>query len=289
MTHPQSPEQPSAPGPHPQTGSAPFGKPGQATAEGQPYPQPNAQQGQPYGQQGQPYPQQGQPYPQQGQPYPPQGQPYPPQGQPYPPQGQPTGPFGPQPNKTLAIISIVAGGLAVLFGLLPVIAWPLAAGAIVCGIIALVKKLGGKGLSIAGIILGAVGAIIALITFIVAMAFVSSVEKTSGKSLGELQSSLASASAAANAEHTVQYKVTTNGKAKVSYSDAAGNSDEDITAPWTKDFKDSGFVLANVSVMADGNADTAQVTCEILIDGKTVSKKSDTGAYASAYCSGSTR
>lgn len=279
MTHPQSPEQP-AQGSHPQTGSAPLGTPGQATAEGQPYSRPNAQQGQPYPQ---PYGQQGQSYPQ---PYGQQGQPYP---QPYPPQGQPSAPFGPRPSKTLAIISIVAGGLAVLFSLLPVIAWPLAAGAIVCGIIALVKKLDGKGLSIAGIILGGVGAVIALITFIVAMAFVSSMERTSGKSLGELQSSLASASAAANAEHTVQYKVTTNGKAKVSYSDAAGASDEDITAPWTKDYKDSGFVLASVSVMADGDADTAQVACEILIDGKTVSKKSGTGAYASAYCSGSTR
>ncbi|MDR6622425.1 MmpS family transport accessory protein [Sinomonas atrocyanea] len=264
MTHPQSPEQPSAQGSHPQTGSAPLGEPGSGAADGRPYPQP-------YGHQGQPYP----PYGQQGQPYPPQGQPY---GQPYP-----------QPSKTLAIISIVAGGLAVLFSLIPLLAWPLAAAAIVCGIIALVKKGGGRGLSIAGIILGGVGTVIALIVFIVAMAFVSSVEKTSGKSLGELQSSLASASAAANAEHTVQYKVTTNGKAKVSYSDAAGTSDEDIAAPWTKDYKDSGFVLASVSVMADGDADTAQVACEILIDGKTVSKKSDAGAYASAYCSGSAR
>lgn len=275
MTHPQTPEQSSAQGSHPQTGPTPLGQ-----QKDQPYPQ---QGQQPYPQ---PYPQQGQQFPQ---PHAQQGHPYPPQGQPYPPQGQPGGPFGPQPSKTLAIISIVAGGVALLFSLLPVIAWPLAAAAIVCGIIALVKKLGGKGLSIAGIILGAVAAVISLIAFILAMALVSSVEKSSGKSLGQLQSSLASASAAANAEHTVQYKITTTGKAEVTYSDANGSSNEQITAAWTKDYKDTGSVYASVSVMADGKDDAARVGCEILIDGKSVSKKTDSGAYAAAYCSASSR
>lgn len=213
-----------------------------------------------------------------------------PPGQPYgqQPYGQqPYGQYGPpQPSKVLAIISLVTGALALLFSWLPVLAWLLAAAAIVCGVIALVRKMGGKGLSITGIVLGAVAAVIGVVVLIIAMAVVSSIEKTTGKSLDELKSSVASASAAANAEHTVQYKVTTGGPAKVSYVDANGSSNEEITAAWTKEFTDPGYVFGSVSVTADGTDKAAQVTCEIIIDGKSVSKKSATGAYAAAYCSG---
>jgi hypothetical protein len=192
----------------------------------------------------------------------------------------------------LAIASIVTGGIALMLCWIPFVAWPLGLAAIVCGTVALVKRAAGKGLSIAGISLGALGALLATLLFVVFLGFAAAAERSSEGSrqrLDQLRSSAASRSAATGVEHTVEYRVTTNAPAKVGYRDASGTFDEQVTAPWTKTFTDTGsYVSGRVSVtVPDYENKDASVSCEVLIDGKTVSRKTDTGRGAYASCSGS--
>lgn len=77
-----------------------------------------------------------------------------PLAQPYQPQTQqaPT----PSAKKGMAITSMVLGIVSIVIAILWFIAAPVAIAAIILGIISLVKKQGGKGMSITGIVTGAV-------------------------------------------------------------------------------------------------------------------------------------
>jgi len=148
---PEQYAQPAQPGAYGQ--DAPYGQ--------QPYAAPAAygQQSQPYGQQSQPYGQQSQPY---GQPASPYGQV--PGQQPY---GQPAGPYGqpayygvPAEPKGLSIASMCCG-IAVYLGfgfiLLPQIA------AVVLGHMALKKEPSGRGMAIAGLVMGYLGILLTVV------------------------------------------------------------------------------------------------------------------------------
>ncbi|WP_077490709.1 DUF4190 domain-containing protein [Sinomonas mesophila] len=260
-----------------QPGGQQYGQPGQQytplAQSGQQYSPPAQQYGQPgqqYGQSGQ---QQGQaPYGQPGQ----QGQaPY---GQP----GQQYGAPGPQQSKVLAIVALVLGGLAFLMSWIPivnVVAIAMAIAGAVCGVIALVRKLGGKPLAITGVALSGVAIIISIAMTLLAAAVLST-------TAGELSKISETFSAQANAEHTVQYKVTTSAPADVDYGDANGTKTEQITENWDKEFTETGFFIGHVSVMA--NFDTeADVSCQIIIDGVVVSEDASSGTGAMAICTGS--
>ncbi|OAA29566.1 protein of unknown function (DUF4190) [Frankia sp. EI5c] len=132
------------------------------------------------------YPQ-GQEYPQQGQAYPPNpgyppgpGYGYPPGGQGYPPPGY--GPYGGggQPRNGLGVAALVLGIAAIVLSWTVVGGILLGIGALVCGFLGRGRvrrqEANNGGLALAGIITGAIGAAIALVILIAAIAFFVSEE-----------------------------------------------------------------------------------------------------------------
>lgn len=89
------------------------------------------------------------------------------------PQTQPIAPVEPQPTNGLAIAALVVGIVAVISGWVPFWGLLVGATAVVLGIIGL-KKSTGKGMAVAGIVTGAIGAlcgIFVIIFFIAALSF----------------------------------------------------------------------------------------------------------------------
>lgn len=192
-------------------------------------------------------------------------------------------PQPPRPSAALAIVALVLGAVAFLFSFIPVInvmAFVLAVGAFVCALIALIRKMGGKVMAIIGLVLAVIAFVTAVIVNLIAAAVVGAAADAASKGI-------ASYSAKASAQHAVQYKVTTSGAATVHYWSPEGSSQTDVTASWTKDVTSTGFTAASVSVMASDFQDkSASVSCEIVIDGKSVAKQTGSGAGASASCAG---
>lgn len=170
------------------------------------------------------------------------------------------------------IAALVLGIVAVVFSFIPVmgvVAFILGPLAVLFGIIGATRKFTKKGAAIAGLVLGILSIAIAAIWMAVLSAAVSSADQ------------------ALNSEHKVEYVVTTNGKASVSYWTSGGSSNEDVTTAWKKEqtVKNSDFV--SLVVTGDYSNAAAAVGCEILFDGKSISKNSGTGQGAMASCSGS--
>lgn len=170
------------------------------------------------------------------------------------------------------VTALVLGIVAVVFSFIPVmgvVAFVLGPLAVVFGIIGATRKFAKKGAAIAGLVLGVVSIVIAAIWMAVLSAAVSSADQ------------------ALNSEHKIQYVVTTNGKASVSYWTSGGTSTEKVSAAWKKEqaVKNSDFV--SLVVTGDYSNAEAKVGCEILFDGKSISKNSGSGQGAMASCSGS--
>ena len=167
--------------------------------------------------------------------------------------------------------AMVLGIVAVVFAIIPIlgfVAFVLGPLALIFGVIGLTRKFTKKGTSIAGVVLGAVSIIIAIIVTAVVTAAANSVDE------------------ALNKEHKIEYVVTTTGPAKVTYWNGDGSSNEDISADWKKEVTAAGLSFSTLSVTGDFSAETS-VTCEILVDGASVSKNSGSGTAAMASCSGS--
>ena len=139
--------------------------------------------------------------------------------------------------------------------------------AIIFGVIGVTRKFTKKGTSITGLILGGVSIIIAIIVTVILAAAASSVNESLNK------------------EHKVEYVVTTTGPAQVNYWNGSGSSAEDITADWKKEFTAKGFEVTSLTVSGDFTSESS-VTCEIFVDGSSVSKNSGTGTAATAACAG---
>jgi hypothetical protein len=92
-----------------------------------------------------------------------------------------------------------------------------------------------------------------------------------------LAAAVSSADQTLNSEHKVEYVVTTNDKASVSYWTSGGTSNQDVAADWTKEqtVKNSDFL--SLVVTGDYTNANATVGCEILFDGASISKNSGTG------------
>ncbi|MBO1266637.1 DUF4190 domain-containing protein [Arthrobacter cavernae] len=173
----------------------------------------------------------------------------------------------------LGVASLVVGIVAAAFSLIPLVgmvAFFLGPVAIILGLIAVFLKNRKKGTAIAGIVLGVVSLIIAGIVTAVVGAAVQAVDKS------------------INAEHTVEYVVTTSGPATLSYWTPGGSSQEDITADWRKSITSKEFNITSLSVTGSYSDPSAAVSCEILIDGKSAGKNTGSGTGAHALCSGST-
>lgn len=170
------------------------------------------------------------------------------------------------------ITALVLGIVAVVFSFIPVmgvVAFVLGPLAVLFGIIGATRKFAKKGAAIAGIVLGILSIVIAAIWMAVVSAAVSSADQ------------------ALNSEHKVQYVVTTNGKASVSYWTSGGTSNVDVSTGWKKEQTVKNSDLLSLVVSGDFSNAAAKVGCEILFDGKSISKNSGTGQGAMASCSGS--
>ncbi|MCZ2403658.1 hypothetical protein IV498_10800 [Paenarthrobacter sp. Z7-10] len=141
--------------------------------------------------------------------------------------------------------------------------------AIILAVIGLTRKFAKKGTSVAGLVLGAIAIIVAIIVTAIVAAAVTSIDKS------------------VNAEHKIDYVVTTTGPAHVSYWTGGGTSTEDVKADWKKTVTAKGFDISSLTVTGDYSK-ASKVSCEILVDGKSVSKNSGSGTAANALCSGST-
>lgn len=166
--------------------------------------------------------------------------------------------------------ALVLGIISIVFSIIPVvgfIAFILGPLALIFGAIGVTRKFTKKGTSITGLVLGALSIIIAIIVTAVLAAAANSVSETLNK------------------EHKIEYVVTTTGPAKVSYWNGDGSSNEDIAADWKKDVTATGFGISSLTVTGDFLSGSS-VTCEILVDGQSVSKNSGSGTGAMASCSG---
>jgi hypothetical protein len=173
----------------------------------------------------------------------------------------------------LGVASLVVGIVAAVFSMIPIvgmIAFVLGPIAIILGVIAFFLKNRKKGMAITGVILG----IVSLIVAAMVTAGVSAAAKAIDESI--------------NAEHTVEYIVTTTGPASISYWTPGGTSTEDVTSEWKKSIASTEFSFTHLSVTGSFSDASAAVTCEILIDGKSAGKNTGNGTGAHASCSGST-
>lgn len=192
--------------------------------------------------------------------------------EPLAPYAQPA-PAAPAPSKGsgFGTAALVLGILAIVFSIIPIagfVAFLLGPLAIIFGAIGLTRKFSKKGTSAAGLILGVLSVIVAIIVTAIIGAAAQSVSDS------------------VNKEHKIEYVVTVTGPAHVSYWTDGGTSNEDITANWKKDVTAKGFNLSSLTVTGDHKSPT-NVTCEILVDGKSVSKNTGSGTTAMASCTGS--
>lgn len=185
-------------------------------------------------------------------------------------QGYSTATPSPVPQgKGMAIASMVLGIVAVLFSFIPVVnllSFLLGIAAVVFGIIALKKNSASKGMSITGIITGAVSLFIAmlvLILFGMAMSAAST----------DLQK-LAS-------ERTVQMNASISDGAQgiVTYDIDGSLNEEAFTGEWERMATNSGFNFEGVHVYAQDNAD-ADVSCTLSINGTEVSTLTGKGSVS---------
>lgn len=175
-------------------------------------------------------------------------------------------------GNAFGITALVLGIVAVVFSFIPVMgmaAFILGPLAVLFGIVGVTRKFSKKGAAVAGLVLGILSVVIAAIWLAVVGAAVSSADQT------------------LNSEHTVEYVVTTKGKATVNYWSGGGTSTEDIAANWKKELTVKNSDLLSLVVTGDFANASAAVSCEILFDGKSIAKNTGSGQGAMASCSGS--
>lgn len=180
---------------------------------------------------------------------------------------------GDKHKNGVGVASLVVGIVASVLAAIPLVgmvAFFLGPVAILLGLIAVFLKNRRKGMAIAGLILGVVSLIVAGIMTAAVAAGVKAVDES------------------INAEHTVEYVVTTTGPASISYWTGGGSSTEDVTAGWKKTITSKDINITSLTVTGDYSDKTAAVSCEILVDGKSTAKNTGSGAGAHASCSGST-
>lgn len=197
----------------------------------------------------------------------------------YPQQGYAPRPYTgygqPPQNRTngLAVAALVVGIIAVLLSFIPLInigAIVLGIVAVVLGILGLRKRFGGKGMSITGIVLGALSILISTIVLIATAAFVGYVEDEAKRIESQ--------------EFTVEYIATVDeGEGIVTYGVGGDTQTEQITDTWTHESTETGLKMVTLSVAAPTGTEASRYSCEIHVNGQTVSADSDaTGATCSA-------
>ena len=90
-------------------------------------------------------------------------------------------------------------------------------------------------------------------------------------------------------DYTVTFKVTTNVSAHVAHGASGGTFSADISSDWLKDTTITGWGGATLVVNSSdyGNAN-GEVTCEIIVDGRSEATNTGSGTNAMASCDAST-
>lgn len=234
---------------------------------------------------------------------------------PYVPAGQGEPPRGNGPGVAALIVGIVALVLAVI----PVVSFAAflpALAAIVLGIVGLVLQGRRRGTAVAGLVLGGVALLVAIVISVITIA--GFVARTTG-GIGELRSAFptgvpdeATATAAppvepsataspgitlAPGEHTVVYTITGTGEATLNYGTFAGGDSESSSGkkhplPFRKTVR---FTTTDQDRFASFSAGASQVdpkepvTCTITVDGDVVSRRTSTGSsIAFVFCNART-
>ena len=92
-----------------------------------------------------------------------------------------------------------------------------------------------------------------------------------------------------NVEHTVTFKVNTTSTALLAYQAGGAVLDEKVSADWTKDVKVTGAHDVSLVLTLDfRDPATATAGCEILVDGKSQTRKSVTGPNGMTICQAAT-
>jgi hypothetical protein len=183
-----------------------------------------------------------------------------------------------QPSNGLGTSGFVLGLIGLIFSFIPVIgmiAWPLVILGIIFSAIGLNKAAKGratnKGLAITGLVVSIIGLVICIVW---AVAFKEAVDEVNEE---------------ANREVTIVYEVTGDAAnvdvTYVTYSDANATDKQETVAalPWSKEVKTKGLIKEGQLIVTTGEAG-GSVTCRITVDGKEVSTKTASGAFAMADC-----
>lgn len=174
----------------------------------------------------------------------------------------------------------VLGLIGLIFSPVPVIgvvAWPLVILGLIFSLLGYLRTRRGeatnKGLSIAGIVLSAVGLVVCILWV---AAF--------GKAVNDVNQE-------ANRSVTVHYEVTGNApNATISYTtfgdgDTSTSQEEVNKLPWSKDLTTKGLFKGGSLTVTTG-AEGGSVTCTVTIDGKDAKTSTARGEFATASCNG---
>lgn len=200
----------------------------------------------------------------------------PPEYQPgYPPQ-YPQQPVM-QPRNAFGTAGFVLGLVGLLLSFLPIIgvvAWPLVILGLVFSILGLVKANKGvatnKGLSIAGIVLSAIG-------LVVCIAWTA----LFGVAVNAANNDKLHYPPTAGDAHTVEFIVTTTSSANVQYGSITDEKQEIApggTASWDKKASfDSGTYLLSLTATSTTVTADSSVSCSVVVDGKKVAENTGPG------------
>lgn len=159
--------------------------------------------------------------------------------------------------------------------------------AVILAIAGLLKKARARGTSIAGLITGVIGLILAIVMTTLYAAVFFGISKA-----------VSDEHKAAAATHTVVYSVTGAAQdADVTYStftngNAGSQQASNTPLPFTKTITVKGsadslsFNSFQLTAM-NGMNDAGAISCELTVDGKTISSQKSAGSLASVTCSGS--
>jgi hypothetical protein len=187
------------------------------------------------------------------------------------------------------VAALILGIFSLVFAFVPFVSYAaVGAGAIavILAVVGLTRKFRARGTSVAGLITGVIGLILAIVmtTMYAAVFFgISKVVNDTNK--------------AASASHTVVYSVTGAAQdADVTYSTftngTAGTEQSSSTPlPFTKTItvkgsKDSLAFNSFDLTATNGMNDTGTISCQLTVDGKTISSQTSSGSLASVNCSG---
>lgn len=191
-------------------------------------------------------------------------------------------PQAPQPaaqsRNSLGTAGFVLGLIGFVLAFIPlvgVVAWPLVILGLIFALLGFVRVRGGKadnkGISIAGIVLSAIGLLVCILWTV---AFGQAAKDVNTES---------------NRVASIDYEVTGDASdATVSYSTFSSKTDdtgqEDITKlPWTKQVKADGFGKSGMLTVTTG-MNGGSVTCKVTVNGKVAKTATAKGKFAVASC-----